>query len=179
MKWPSRRNSLPKATLSCTSTIWNGERNFSNACDDRMKKPQSSVRYSVIAPGAMSPGSRSAIGSTALYGLETRALGLQHFFKRVEQRLGLARVVGRVIADVHVDRHRSDFRPSMNREMRFGEDHRAGDALRLELVETLADRGEAGLFDRAQAQSAQRAGVEHFRFCRRATIPLAQQMDSV
>jgi hypothetical protein len=67
----------------------------------------------------------------------------------------------------------------MNRQMRFGEVHRAGDTLRLELVETLADRRVAGVCDGAQAQCAQRAGVEHFGFCRRATIPLAQQMDSV
>ncbi len=53
MKQPSSRNSLPNGTLSCTSTVWNGDLNFSYCRDERMKKPQSSVRNSAMAPGAM------------------------------------------------------------------------------------------------------------------------------
>src|SRR6478672_4514025 len=103
MKWPSSRNSLPNDTLSCTSTAWCGERNFSNSRAERMKNAQSSDRYSVIAPGAISPGRRPAsslIAAPAMDRLEALALRLQHGLERLEQPLGLVRVVGGVVADV-------------------------------------------------------------------------------
>jgi hypothetical protein len=53
MKQPSRRNNFPKGTVSWTSTVWYGEVNRSYWCAVRTKNPQSSVRNSVIAPGAM------------------------------------------------------------------------------------------------------------------------------
>src|SRR5262245_4220067 len=138
MKWPSRRNSLPNGTLSWTSTSWNADRNFSSTAADRMKKPQSSVMYSVIAPGARSPPG-SGILPAAVNGLEPRSPRLQHRLELAEYSLSLRGVVGRVIADVDVDGHEARFRPRVDGEVRFGEQHRPGDALRLELVEVVAD----------------------------------------
>ena len=54
MKQPSRRKSLPNGTVSCTSTVWNGEREaLVLRAPMRTKKPHSSVRNSVMAPGAI------------------------------------------------------------------------------------------------------------------------------
>src|SRR5512147_2660156 len=143
MKCPSRRNSLPKGTVSWTSTAWYGERNFSNWRAERMKKPHSSVRYSVIAPGAMSPPAPglpdSGIASAAVDRVEARARGLERRFERAEELVCLVGVVGRQVADVDVDGDEAVFWPRVDREVGFGEQHGAGDALRLELVERVAD----------------------------------------
>src|SRR3569623_524772 len=146
MKWPSRRNSFPNGTVSCTSTAWNGERNFSNSRAERTKNAHSLVRYSVMAPGAMSsgcfvpvaslPGSwldGSVIASSAPDRLEMLARGLERALERIEQPLRLVGIVGRVVALVDVDRHEPRFGPRVDRQMRFGEQHRAGDALGLDL----------------------------------------------
>src|ERR1700750_1925923 len=101
-----------------------------------MKKPQSPVMCSVIVPGT--PSSRpagSVILAAAMDGLEARTRGLQHRFQLAEHALGLRGVVGGVVADVDVDRDEAGFGPRVDGKMRFGEQHRAGDALRLELEE--------------------------------------------
>src|SRR6267142_713098 len=120
-----------------------------------MKNPQSSVMYSVIAPGARSPGSlsraRSPGGSTdveescvaaasesdasggGLGGILApapdrvivRPLRLQHCLQRAKDALGLVCVVGRVIADVDVNSVEARFGPSVDREMRLGQQHRS------------------------------------------------------
>ena len=64
--------------------------------------------------------------------------------------------------------------------MRFGEQHRAGDALRLELEEAVADDREARIARRPATQGrATRLPASAIRRVGRATVPLAQQMDSV
>src|SRR6185503_10897454 len=143
MKWPSRRKSLPNGTVSWTSTAWKGERNFSNSRADRTKNAQSSVRYSVIRPGPTSPGClASGIPTPAANRLEALARGLERGLERREEALGLAGVVGGVVAHVDVDRDEAGLRPRMNRQMRLGKEHRAGDALRRELEEAVAHHGE-------------------------------------
>src|SRR5256885_17196994 len=120
MKWPSSRNSLPNGLESWTSTSWNAERNFSINRADRMKKPQSSVKYSVIAPGARSPSEgRAVILAPAANRLKARALRFQDFLQRAKHTLRLTAIVGGVVADVDVDGDESRFRPCVNREMRF------------------------------------------------------------
>src|SRR3982751_3727050 len=106
-----------------------------------MKYPHSCVRYSVISPGARScPSPRSpapdasgagtsGILAAATDGVKARALGFEHPLQRVEQRLGLGRIVRLVIAHVDVHRHEPMLRPRVNGEMRFGEEHGARDAL--------------------------------------------------
>src|SRR3954463_5627810 len=105
---------------------------------ERMKNPQSSVRYSVITPDARSPsGGRPVILAPAVNRLKTRAPRFQHRLQRAVHALRLACVVGRVIAHVDIDGDEPRFGPRVNREMRFGEKHRAGDALWLELKEPI------------------------------------------
>src|SRR6187200_2929252 len=62
--------------------------------------------------------------------------------------------------------------------MRFCEQHRAGDALRLELKEAVADDRESGFVYGLATHVPQRARLRQQRFVGRATVPLAQQMDS-
>src|SRR4051794_10232387 len=125
MKCPSRRNSLPNETLSCTSTAWCGERNFSNSRAERMKNAQSSLRYSVIAPGAMSPGRRGVPGGSSgivtapVDGLEALARRLQHGLERLEQPLGLVGVVRGVVAHVHVHGDEPGLGPGMDGDVRL------------------------------------------------------------
>src|SRR5437762_13830979 len=98
-----------------------------------MKKPQSSVKYSVIAPGARSPsGFLAVILAPAPYRLKARALRLQHRLQREKDTIRLVAVVSGVVADVNVDRDEARFGPRVNREMRLGEKYGAGDALGLE-----------------------------------------------
>src|SRR5512140_2973087 len=108
-----------------------------------MKKPQSSVMCSVIAPGARSPPG-SVILPTAMDRLEARALGLQHRLELAKDALGLGGVVRRVVADVHVDGDEARLGPRVDGEVRFREQHGTRDALRLELEEVVADDREAG-----------------------------------
>src|SRR5574337_992305 len=105
-----------------------------------MKVPQSPVTYSVITPGTRSP---SVILPAAMNGLEALAARLQRRLDRGEHALGLAGIVGRVVAHVDVDGHESRFGPGVDREMRLGEEHRSRHALRLELEEAVADDREA------------------------------------
>src|SRR6185369_16981480 len=62
--------------------------------------------------------------------------------------------------------------------MRFCEQHRAGDALRLELKEAVADDRESGFIYGLATHVPQRARLRQQRFVSRATVPFAQQMDS-
>ena len=48
--------------------------------------------------------------------------------QRVEQLLGLARVVGGEVADVDIERHAAALGPGVDREVRFGEQDGSGDA---------------------------------------------------
>src|SRR5262245_39989168 len=107
-----------------------------------MKKPHSSVRYSVSAPGTRScsepsPGV-SGIEPTAGDRVELAPLRLERELERAEQRFALRVVVGCQVADVDVDGDEAVLWPCVDREVRFGEQHRAGDALRFELVEAVA-----------------------------------------
>jgi hypothetical protein len=63
--------------------------------------------------------------------------------------------------------------------MRLGEQHRSGDAVRLELEEAVADDRQPGLLDRAATHIAQCVGLREQWFVARASVPLPQQMDSV
>ena len=67
----------------------------------------------------------------------------------------------------------------MDRQMRFREDHGTRDALRLELVEAFAHTRQTGSGDGIQARSAERLRIDHVRRVGWASVPLAQQMDSV
>src|SRR6478752_2806710 len=162
MKCPSRRNSFPNDTLSWTSTSWYGDRNASRVAADRTKKPQSSVICSVRIARARSSGGDSScvivdhLFAAAVNRLESLLPRLQRSLERLEHALGLERVVRRVVAHVDVDRHEPRFGPRMDREMRFGEQHRSGDALGFELEEAIADDRESGILDRTAAQIAQR-----------------------
>ena len=73
--------------------------------------------------------------------MKLRALGFERQFERSEQLFGFRGVVGREIANVYIDGDKAVLGPCMNREVRFGEQHRPGDALRLELVKRVADDG--------------------------------------
>src|SRR5678815_3828972 len=134
MKWPSRRNSVPKEAVSCTSIAWNGDWKCSNSRVERTKKPVSSVRYSVSTPGSRSEGFSSGIAPAAVDGLEFRALRPQCVLHRAKKLFGLGRVVGRIVADVDVDGDEAMLGPGVDRQMRFGQKHGSGDALRLELM---------------------------------------------
>src|SRR5438046_10025021 len=113
-----------------------------------MKKPQSSVKYSVIAPGARSPsGFLAVILAPAPNRLKARALRLQHRLQRAEDAIRLVAVVGGAVADVDADRDKARARPRMNREARFREKDRAGDALGRELEESVADDRESGFLN--------------------------------
>src|SRR5882672_1240034 len=104
-----------------------------------MKNPVSAVRYSVSNPGCTSPAALSSgIAPPAMDRLKLRLLRHEHVLHGAEQQLGLGRVVGRVIADVYVDRHEAVLGPGVNREMRLREQHRPGYALRFELEEAVA-----------------------------------------
>src|SRR3954462_10769459 len=97
----------------------------------------------------------SDIPAATLDDVKFRALRLQRFFKRGEEPLRLLLVVGQQIADVDIDGDKAVFGPRVNGEMRFGKQHRAGHALRLELVEAIAYDREAGIGDRFEAQRSQ------------------------
>src|SRR6266576_5890267 len=113
-----------------------------------MKNPQSSVKYSVIASGARSSsGFLAVILAPAPDRLKARALRLQHRLQRAEDAVRLIAVVGGVVADVNIDRDEACFGPRMNREMRFREKHRAGNALGLELEEPVADDRATGFLN--------------------------------
>src|SRR5438067_9125853 len=131
---------------------------------ERMKNPQSSVRYSVIAPGARSPsGFLAVILAPAADRLEARALRLQHRAQRTKDAVRLVAVVRGVVADVNVDCDKSRFRPRVDRQMRFRKQHRAGDALGLELEKPIADDSEAGFFNGLETNVAQRFGARENR----------------
>ena len=136
-----------------------------------MKNPQSSVRYSVIAPGrevaraALQPSAppRWIAWKRVRSGFSTRSSARN-------SALGLRGVVGRVVADVDVDRDEAALGPRVDREMRLGEQHRAGDALRLELEETVADDRQAGGRRPPRRHSvAQRFGVASIPACRQGS----------
>src|SRR5690348_2293830 len=100
--------------------------------------PQSSVRYSVITPGARSPDAaassvmrhrarsretrrfagqkwRVRFLASAMDRVEACARRLQRPLEHLEYAFRLGRVVRRVVADVDVDRHEPDFGPRMDR----------------------------------------------------------------
>src|SRR5271169_6431915 len=115
MKWPSSRNSVPKATVSWTSTAWKGDRKRSNSRAERTKKPVSSVRYSVSNPGCTSPEDLpSGIAPSSMDRLKFRVLRCERVLHRAKQPLGLGRIVGRVVAYIHVDRHEAVLRPGVD-----------------------------------------------------------------
>src|SRR5258705_13305545 len=122
-----------------------------------------------VAPGTCP----SAIHAPAMDHLILGPRGLQHGLERAEQPLRLVAVVGREIADVDVDGDEATLRPRMNGEMRFGEQHGACDALRLELVERVADDREPGIAGGLQAYGAQRFATRELRRVGRASVPFA------
>src|ERR1700704_1797361 len=134
MKCPSRRNSFPDGTLSWTSIAWKAERNCSKRRADRREKPHSAVSCSVMTSGARSCGAPvapgtcpSAIHAPAMDHLILGPRGLQHGLECTEQPLRLVAIVGREIADIDIDGDEAALRPRVNGEMRFGEQHGAGD----------------------------------------------------
>src|SRR5262249_43180300 len=159
-------------------TAWNGDWKRSNSRAERTKKPVSSVRYSVSSPGrrspavlvsssapaavaALLPGPFSRIAPPAMDRLELRALRLEGVLHGAKELLGLGGVVGGVVAHVDVDRHEAVLGPGVDRQVRFGEQHGAGHALRLELEEALAYDRHARRLGQAQAQRAQSLRASH------------------
>src|SRR4029079_17242056 len=104
MKCPSRRNSLPNGSLSCTSTSWYGERNASSLAFERTKTPHPSVMYSVRTRAARSPDGDASLlifdqfQAAATNRLHALAVGRERLLERVEHALRLVGVVRRVVA---------------------------------------------------------------------------------
>ena len=107
------------------------------------------------------------------------ALWLQCAPQCVEQLLRFFRVVGAEITHIDVDRNKPGFGPGMDREMRFRQQHSAGDPLRRELVEVFADRGQPGSRGGGEAKRAQRVRTRHCLRVGRTAEPFAQQVNSV
>ena len=80
--------------------------------------------------------------------------------KAVEQRLGLGRVVATDVADIDVERHRAQFRPGVNRQMRSASSTMPVTPRRLEGVEAFAHRREPPRARRARGTG--RRGEEHW-----------------
>ncbi len=180
MKCPSRRNSLPKEVVSCTSTCWNGERKRSNSRVERTKIPLSSVEvlgenagqkiaaafFRHRGPRGGSPGTSRAAGAA--------------LFHRAEQLLRLGGIVGRVVADVHVDGHEAVLRPGVNRQMRFGEQHRPGDAQRRRTGENFRRRRSSRNRVARRMQSVRNASACVISgHVGRAAVPFSEQMNAV
>src|SRR4249919_657699 len=112
MKCPSSRNSRPNGTVSCTSTAWKADLNFSSSFAERTTNPHSGVissyrtsaGKSCVAAGAPSALFRlpSVILSAAKDRLVLRALRLHRRLERAKQALRLVAVVGGQVADVDV-----------------------------------------------------------------------------
>src|SRR5215467_7761427 len=100
--------------------------------------PLFSSRYSVRTPGARSWLS-SGIHPSAMNRLELVPLRPQYVAHRLEKPFCLRRVVRGVVADVDVDGDEPMLGPRMDREMRFGEQHRSGHPGGRKLMETVAD----------------------------------------
>ena len=88
--------------------------------------------------------------------------GIECGLHQRQQRLRPRAVVGAPVADVNVQRHGTQFRPGVHRQMRLGQQHHAGHAARRrKAVEQRTHRPQPGSLDRLQAQRAQRVGVGH------------------
>ena len=102
----------------------------------------------------------------------------------VEQLLGLGRVVGGEVADVDVERHAGALGPGVDRQVRLGQQHGAGDAARLALVvgeseELLVDHGEPGRVDRVAAQPFESRGVSEQCAVALATVKISGEVQSL
>ena len=185
MKWPSSRNSLPNGAVSCTSTVLERRAEFlelarrpdeespvvgqvlGHCAPARCRRQE--ARRRVRAPQATSRHPCHRGGSTG-----TCPPRLQCRLQRAEDALGLVGVVGRVVAHVDVDGDEARFRPRVDREMRLGEQHRSGDALRLELIRSDRRRSSARTAcSRLDAKHAQRIGARELRRVGRAAVPFA------
>src|SRR5258706_907296 len=96
--------------------------------------------------------------------LDEHVAGLQRLDEAGVDRLRLAGVVRRVVADVHIERRAVALGPSVDGQVRFGEDDRARGAAFLravntvELVEMIAQDREARVLARVHAQRAELLG---------------------
>jgi hypothetical protein len=113
------------------------------------------------------------------YPVHTRVGGRKRLLQRAKQRFGPGAAVAAVVADVHIQRHQRVFRPGVDRQMRFGQHHRACDALpRAKAVEQAADDGQACVRHSLAAERFQRAGIGHARGTRAAAVQVADQVQA-
>ena len=131
-----------------------------------MKNPHSSVRYSVISPGRGLRRLRRARPGLVRHRCRrdgsngsSCAAACSAASSARNSRSAFSRVVGREIAHVDVDGYEAVLRPRVDREVRFGEQHRSRDTLRRELVERIADDRQARRRRVASRQSARSASA--------------------
>ena len=65
------------------------------------------------------------------------------------------RVVDQIVTNVNINRHKSGFRPGVDGEMRFRQQHSAGNSVRFKLVKYVANCIQSGFFSQTEAQFAQ------------------------
>ena len=81
--------------------------------------------------------------------------GIEGALQASEEILGLAAVVGRITAHVHVERDVAVFRPGVDREVGLGQHDATGHAtVFAEAVEQATDRSQAGSFNLLDARGA-------------------------
>ncbi len=102
----------------------------------------------------------------------------------LHQRAGLARVVGGEVADVDIDGDAAGLGPGVYGQVRFGQQHGAGDAAGLPLVVRELDpavlhQGQAGLRGLCAAQGGDGIGVEHMALVALALVEIGGQVQSV
>ncbi|MPM79682.1 hypothetical protein SDC9_126721 [bioreactor metagenome] len=101
-----------------------------------------------------------------------------------EQGLCTPAVVAAEVADIQVQRDGADFRPGMNRQVRLGQDDRAGHACRLprriaKCMEQPADDCQAMALAGVHAIDFQARGIEQSRWGAAAVVQVGDQVQSV
>ena len=120
-----------------------------------------------------------AIGVMYFLLVQVRLGRIEGVLQLPEQRFGLAGVVLRIAADVHIQRHVVILGPSVQRQMRLCQHHHAGDSTPLaKAVKQAAHRGQPGLFDGLQAEGLDGCRVEHQAVVAIATVQVADQMQA-
>src|SRR5512140_1491823 len=127
---PSRRKIRPRSGVSYTSRSWKG------VCRRSTRVPSKYTPLDGVRRSKMRSANCSAVDDALLDGQVAAALdalhqhvgGLQRLQERLVDRFGLAGVVGRVIADVHIERCAVPLRPGMDGQVRFREHDSTGRA---------------------------------------------------
>ena len=95
------------------------------------------------------------------------------------------RVVGAEVAHIGVDRHAADLGPSVNRQVRLGQQHDTGDAAltrlggRREAMEQFANGGQPRFSHGRQAQRAQRRRLRHQRDVSKAVAQISGEVQAL